>query len=398
MKFWMHWIICSLLMYSSSALAASTPKVAPSAVKQKNKKTSSGKAAKKAGKSGLTTSQIRELVQMLAHRDKAVRTSSRKELIKLKKVAVPHLVWALSLAKDIRMRFAILQILESIGPDSRGAIKLLSKMLTDKKTDKRILGMILYVFIAMKAQAAPAWKSISSLLKHKDFRVRATAADALGRTGVLVAVIDLGAALKDKHYTVRYTALKALERMGSKKAVSVMPQVLKALKDKNRFVRSAAMTLVKELGKNPLSVNFLIKAVLDKDPRLRFVGIQLLGGLKLHGLKGVTVLLVALDDPYVVLRQNARKSLEQILADPKWKVRILTKKLRSWRWQARKNAARELGQLGVQALPALPFLELMLVKEKKTPVKTEVFHALQKIRKFIGKDLPTSKPTSRPKK
>jgi HEAT repeat protein len=98
----------------------------------------------------------------------------------------------------------------------------------------------------------------------RDWGVRDTAADALGRIGD-AAVPALIAALEDPDRDVRTQATRALARMGAK-AESAIPALIEALNDDDKEVRQGAARALGQIG--PLAdeaVPALVQAL--RDPR-----------------------------------------------------------------------------------------------------------------------------------
>lgn len=98
----------------------------------------------------------------------------------------------------------------------------------------------------------------------RDWGVRETAADSLGRIGD-AAVPALITALEDADRDVRAQAARALARMGPK-AEAAIPALIEALDDDDKFVRQGAARALGQIG--PLAedaVPALMQAL--KDPR-----------------------------------------------------------------------------------------------------------------------------------
>lgn len=82
-------------------------------------------------------------------------------------------------------------------------------------------------------------------LKHRDYKIRKKAAEALGEMKAKEAVDALIKTLKDENSEVRRAAARALGRIGDEKAVKPL---VEALKDESLDVRFEAANALKEIG------------------------------------------------------------------------------------------------------------------------------------------------------
>jgi len=90
----------------------------------------------------------------------------------------------------------------------------------------------------------PAVDLLTKALKDEDWRVRSSAANALGNIRDARVVGPLIEALKDKNSYVRMRAAEALGKIGDSRAVETL---IKALKDKNSGVRKKAAEALKKI-------------------------------------------------------------------------------------------------------------------------------------------------------
>ena len=184
------------------------------------------------------------LVAALKDDNWRVREMAAEALGKIKaKDAVEPLIEALKDNKS-GVREAAAYALGEIG--DRRAIKALEDVYTkDESTFVKIGAASALRKMGKKTQTL---EYLSLRLKDRDWRVRAFAAFALGKTKAKEAVRPLVTALKDNDWRVRRTAVYALGEIRAKEAV--MP-LIAALKDRNIAVRvAAAEVLSRVTGKN----------------------------------------------------------------------------------------------------------------------------------------------------
>ncbi|MBN1565186.1 MAG: HEAT repeat domain-containing protein [Anaerolineae bacterium] len=109
-------------------------------------------------------------------------------------------------------------------------------------------------------------KGLSKALSHKNYEIRAKAADALGDLGDKAAVESLRSALLyDSEGRVRQAAAYALGDIGAEEAISPL---CRAIEDQDNYVRSAAAMSLGKLG-GPQAVAALIKAQGDTAENVR---------------------------------------------------------------------------------------------------------------------------------
>ncbi len=174
-----------------------------------------------------------------------------------------------------------------------------------------------------------------------DYRVRAAAAERLGKIGGPGAAELLFQAMADKNEEVRLAATAALQKQGDP---SVSPRLVKALKEPNRWLPARIAEVLVSMGQP--CVPALHDALHESDPVFRGYVIEILG--EIGDKSTVGVLHGALRDSNSNIRLQSARALGKIAspesvpllidlaADPEVKVRV--------------QAARSLGMTYGQAM------------------------------------------------
>jgi|GEM_PF-1970110 len=175
-------------------------------------------------------------------------------------------------------------------------------------------------------------------------------------------------ALKDKQWVVRWSATEALGKLKDPRAVEPL---IKALKGKDLDVRRRAARELGEL-KDPRAVEPLIGALKDEDPLVRWSATEALG--KLKDPRAVEPLIKALKDKDLDVRRSAAKALGK-LKDPR-AVEPLIGALKDEAPLVRWSVAEALGELGdPRAVEPL----IKALKDKDWTVRHYAAEALRKI-------------------
>ncbi|HWE29373.1 MAG TPA: HEAT repeat domain-containing protein [Polyangia bacterium] len=146
-------------------------------------------------------------------------------------------------------------------------------------------------------------------LEHRDPRVRAQAADALGRVAdgeIPVALAALQRAVNDAHPSVRYAALLSLGELG---AAGGAGSIIAHLDDDEPLCREAAAIALGQLGAGggePAWVALTL-ALSSPAPEVRFQAIASLA--EIDAARAATVILPALDDRDHKVRAQAAAAL-----------------------------------------------------------------------------------------
>ena len=118
-------------------------------------------------------------------------------------------------------------------------------------------------------------------------------------------------ALKDKEWTVRQSAAEALGKIGPK-AEAAVPALAEALKDKNSVVRRIAAQALAQIGLP--AVPALAKALQDKETDIRLLAAVALGqmGLEAKGEGEAALAEARRKDDVDAVRKAAGEALQRI--------------------------------------------------------------------------------------
>ena len=149
-------------------------------------------------------------------------------------------------------------------------------------------------------------------LGHKETKVRANAAEALGQMGegAKDAASTLIQLLQDQDQDVRYFAARALGRIGAKDAV---PALIPLLQDQNAKVRRLVAYTLGMIGEGEKdAVPALIPLLQDQNRDVRGNAAWALGMIGEGAKDAVPALIQALQDQNRDVRDSAARALEKI--------------------------------------------------------------------------------------
>ena len=226
-------------------------------------------------------------------------------------------------------------------------------------------------------------------LRSQDPQTRVRAADALARKGVienmsaaLPFVVD---ATRDEIKSVRHMALNMLwieassSLEGAKLVAGAMPSIIERFRDRDRKIRSDAISVVSIIGEhNP---SYAIAAVMplihDQDPHIRELAITALGGL---GAERPQIKALLLQRLKLDTAPEARGAAAQYLQhyNDVTVVSALIAALADPDPYVRAKAAYSLAFIGPKASEALPRLEAMAREPSRNMQLKEALHAALK--------------------
>jgi len=156
----------------------------------------------------------------------------------------------------------------------------------------------------------PAVESLIQILKDKDRHVRFDAANVLRRIGDARAVEPLIQALKDEYDLVRLQAIEGLGRIGDARSVEPLIQALTYEYPDRNYEYTQKQVAEALVGIGRPAVALLIRALEDKDLRVREVAAVALG--KIGDETAAEPLIQALKDQYWSVRCRAAEALVRI--------------------------------------------------------------------------------------
>jgi HEAT repeat protein len=206
----------------------------------------------------------------------AVRQAAEEGVVALGLPAVQPLIDTLTRENMVR-HYQVLERLDpqywplrSSGNPLFGQLCLVKATILELRAGKHVRGdgIDRLVHLHLAAVAVPA---LIQVLEDTNLREpqRSEAGYAIGDFGpdAKGAVPDLVKALADKESGVRASAIKALEQIGPE-AKAAVPDLIKALGDKEDVLRTQSVPLaLRQIG--PGAVSALIKALADHDPKVR---------------------------------------------------------------------------------------------------------------------------------
>ena len=239
---------------------------------------------------------------------------------------------------------------------------------------------IFFVFLfTAAALAQPELSEQFKLLKSTNVNDRRNAVRDLGRMRTPEAAQKLMEILgKDSDFGVRAQAAESLGSMRSKEAT---PALIKALKDENRNVKSAALVTFGYIRDKDSVGPLLEFAEKEEDVGLKIQAVNVLGVI--GDATAVPALVKLLDDKNGRIATISAQSLGRLRSPDS--VKPLLSKIESEDAALRQYSIRALGEIGDKS--ALPDLEKRLEKEKDPAVKLEMANTLGNLGSAAGYDV-----------
>ncbi|MFC2170422.1 HEAT repeat domain-containing protein [Calditrichota bacterium] len=314
--------------------------------------------------------------------------------------AVPELIAALEIIDEEMVQHAA-AALGGIGPASAAATPKLSSLLRSSDYSTQV-GLLK----GLGGIGPAASEAIPLMLEAaKREKTRSEAIAALGKMGPKV-VDALGVWLESDNTTEKFIACEILANAGEN-AVAALPYLVKALNDKDARIRIAAVRAIGGTGPKAVGVmDELVMMLKDRESDVRSESISAIAGIG-SNLAGDRMI-AALNDPNPRIREGAIRVMirwSSVLASAKSRlisrlgdsdvlvqlaatdgltgigpevIPSMIKLLDSDNVMKRFGAARVLGNLGKAARSAVPKLKVA-IKDKDSLVREEANKALQKI-------------------
>lgn len=191
---------------------------------------------------------IQIMISKLGHYDSDVANDAKKDLLLLRKRAVPHLVAALT-NPDQTIVAEVTRLLGLFRKDAIKAVEALVAISYLNNTKIRAHAIASMGLIAEKAEIC-----IPVLRRYRtdcDVNVRRHAIAALGVFDYAThdAKLELVASLKDEDSVVREFAAGILNELGSV-PLALVPQIVERLNDENPVVRQSIIRLLGKVSRN----------------------------------------------------------------------------------------------------------------------------------------------------
>jgi HEAT repeat protein len=211
----------------------------------------------------------------------------------------------------------------------------------------------------------------------RSFKVRATAAVALGRFKDARAAAALAKALQqDGHYAVRVAAASALGRLPSPEGVEAL---LEALHDDDAFVRESASTALQQFH-TPDRVYAFRDALADEDAVIRLAAVRAYGEVLRTSPSVAPLVITALGDDSDAVRAAAETSIASVPHERA--VPYLVQALASSSSSVRGAAARLLAKRA-DATAVEPLILLATSAEESEEVRQGARAALKSHKEYI---------------
>ncbi len=256
-----------------------------------------------------------------------------------------------------------------------GAISPLATALADSKVSIRLVAA--RALGELGPVAAPAFGALVAAAGDADPRVRATVLGALVNTRVqtLSAVSRLESALKDSSPIVRLTAAQLVPHLGES-ARPLAPTLLATLADRDPAVRLAVMEALPTLGSGATpSIDPLLQLLPTADAETRARVLTVFAGIGAGAKTALPEIRHRLSDPDPAVRAAALSAFAKI-EEPDPRVPVLIAALDDPSLPVRQAAAKEIASVGDKARDATSRLTAMLQHEDE---RDAAFDALRQI-------------------
>ncbi|NEU72665.1 PBS lyase [Hassallia byssoidea VB512170] len=183
--------------------------------------------------------------------------------------------------------------------------------------------------------------------------------------------------LGSDNYSEYEKTSKALQKLGSK----AVPDLVKALQNKNPKVRSSAADALGKIGEKAASATPALAEALknDNEAYVRSSAAQALGRIGKEAASATPALAEALKNDNDYVRSSVAYALESIGKEAASATPALAEALKNDNDYVRKSAAQALGKIGEKAASATPALAEALKKDKEAEVRKSAADALGKI-------------------
>jgi HEAT repeat protein len=270
--------------------------------------------------------------------------------------------------------------LGSIGPMAKAALPLLTRLLQDGDNPLRWTAAV-SLFHIDRRQARAGIPVLIEKLTDKDTKVRWHALYYLRKMAQdgkeTIPLPLLLEAMKDADLGVRGMTAGILGDLGPK-AEAAVPALVKALEVDDTWLRSvAASALVRIIGiKATAAIPALIEGLSDDDEDIQEDCLQALQRLGPVAKEAKPALLRLAKNE--ALRWQVAETIWRVTLEPRAPVQLLIQALSGDDRQARRNVLRVLGEMGPEAMPAVPALNALLQQEDPE-IRAAALESLSKI-------------------
>lgn len=278
---------------------------------------------------------------------------------------VPELIACLS-HQDENVRSKAAEMLGTIGPDAKKAVRPLMQLVRDEKSDgvrQQAVKALDEIGAPERSEVRPLVDALKSLGNND---LRRYAARALGKLGYegRVALPELVRAAKDSDPGLRRNAILSLGTLGTQSRDTVLPILKDASNDEDHDVRvAAAEALTGKAFLTKDSMPVLLEMLKSQDPEPRAVAARAIGRLGHAAASAVPALAELVSGSDFEVRKAVIEALGNQGADAKGAVSALTTALGDSDSNIRELACKALGKIGPDAKSAGPAVAHLLETE-----------------------------------
>lgn len=320
----------------------------------------------------------------------------------LMRIGEPSVMVLIPLLKDPHpmLRWWAALALRGIGPDAKAALSALNEAMKspmEQYADVAFAAAVAQVTIGDDPKEPV--KFVSDLLDHREPAIRAGAVQALGAMGESAgeAVPELVKAMKDENELVRTAAIESLRNLGpdAARAVdSLVPTLSVMLSSENLDISRAAVEILNRMGPAAeRAVEDLGKAAADsdRDRDVRRMAAETLAALGPKAADAMEDLITALGDTRALpdIRAAFADALGRIQAEPEPVVTALVAAMKEKDPTVSAAAIRALGQLGESAVSAVPSLTEIAKSGYSMRIQAAAYESLARIGPGAKAALPT---------
>ena len=329
--------------------------------------------------------EIESLIKQFDNKEITIGRKAVERLVQIGQPAVPALIDALN-HKNRRIRYHATIALGKIGSPASSAVPMLIKALSDEEIQVRrnaaiALGQIGDPVEEIIPIFIETWRKDNFYINDESFhKVIASAFAEIGQP----AVESLIQALRGEDWVIRRHATIALELIGEE-ASSAVPALIEALSDQDIYVRVNAAFALAQIG-SPAKKIVQVLIQTWRKPNFVVLGHHIqrpfhavvAEALAEMGPPAIPGLMKALSDKDGKVRRYAAITLGLIGESASAAVPALVKALSDEEATVRGSAVKALGQMGLRAETAVQML-IEALNDSDQSVRNSVIDALKKI-------------------
>ena len=269
--------------------------------------------------------------------------------------------------ESVPVRLAAIYAIRQLGADGRSATRKIERSLSDP--DARIRAASLLGLVAISQDPDRYHPSIGQLLADSHPDARWAAALSIPRVSTPESrIIELlGTLLSDADDRVRLASVQALASIGTKAESQVLPLGALII-DPNQVIKQAAIKALGEIGQAPpLAVAQIAHLANHATETLKLTALRSLGQLPIGDPRIADVYRAAMSHQDEAIREAALSAYGRVIEDEDEVIKVTIQALEDEALEVRLTAAKNLGNLGEEAIPATqPLMALLDDRENFT--------------------------------